>query len=70
MPGCILKKIGNLGIPEFETPWCLIVILDPIFGGFLLYLSSNPEPTLKVCPSTHDLTTKAPSISEHLPVPF
>jgi hypothetical protein len=36
MPGCILKNIGNLGIPDFDTPWCLIVIFEPIFGGFLL----------------------------------
>jgi len=48
----------------------LKVIFEPILGGFYLYLSSNPEPTLKVFPSTHDSTIKAPSIPLHLPVPF
>lgn len=36
MPGCILWKIGNLGMPFLDLPWNLKVTVEPILGGDLL----------------------------------
>ena len=69
MPGCSLIKIGNLGIPCLLLPINLKVTVDPILGGFILYLSSKPDPILNSVPS-FSLTTMAPIMPEHLPVPL
>ena len=69
IPGCSRRKIGNRGIPAFVLPWYLKVTIEPIFGGFLLWASSKPEPILNFLPSLL-LTLMAPIIFEQRPVPF
>ena len=69
MPGCCLMKIGNLGTPALVNPWNLNVTLDPILHGLLLCLSVKPDPILKVVPLSIFIS-RAPSMPEHLPVPF
>ena len=68
IPGCTRKKIGNLGIPFFVTPWCFSVTIVPTLGGFRLCSSSNPEPILNMWPAL-SLTWRAPNIDAQRPVP-
>lgn len=69
LPTFIRRKIGNLGFRFFDRFWYLNVTVEPIFGGFLLWVSLKPEPILNSTPFFIRQLI-APIIPAHLPSPL